>query len=415
MAAEGCTRIVRTTTFARAARRYWLGVFPYARAELAAWRRRAELIPDPTLRNAALDALRTKSNDLEGAVAFAAFAPSRAQTSIVRAITAFQLAFDYLDTVAELPNVNPIRNGHCLNQALLVAFSPGTPHPDYYQHQPRNDDAGYLKSLIDTCRAAICTLPSFAAVMAPARRALLRVVTYQSLTHGDANGSHAAFTDWAHSQSVPGIDMQWWETGAATGSQLSVLALIAAAADPRMQADRATAIEHAYFPWIGALGTLLDSIIDRRLDRIEGQRSLVDYYTSPLEMSERLRIMAIEARRAIHPLVDAENHILILAAMAAFFHSAPQASAPDVALATRAVLDAMGNWSTLQLIFFRTRRALARNSPPYMEQSYTTAIPSSPKTGNPDTSFTGSSGFRPRRRISSEYALGISKSADDTT
>lgn len=360
MAVQGCTCIVRAAAFARAARRYWLSAFPRARAEHGAWRRRAEQIPDPTLRNAALDALRTKSNDLEGAVAFAVFAPPRARINIVRAITAFQLAFDYLDTIVEMPNPDPITNGRSLNQALLVALSPGVPHPDYYKHQLHRDDAGYLEGLIDTCRAAISTLPSLAAITVPAQRALLRVVTYQSLNHGDAYGSRAAFTVWARSQSVAGIDLRWWETGAATGSQLSVLALIAAAADPTMRMDRATAIEHAYFPWIGALSTLLDSIIDRRVDEIEGQRSLVDYYTSPQETSERLRMMAVEALREIRPLVDAENHILILAAMAAFFHSTPQASAPDVALATRAVLDTMGGWATPALLFFRTRQVLAR-------------------------------------------------------
>ena len=41
------------------------------------------------------------------------------------------------------------------------------------------------------------------------------------------------------------------------------------------------------------------------------------------------------------PLSDAPSHTLILAAMAAFFHSTPQALAPEVRLATRAVLDAM--------------------------------------------------------------------------
>jgi hypothetical protein len=49
--------------------------------------------------------------------------------------------------------------------------------------------------------------------------------------------------------------------------------------------------------------------------------------------------------------------------MAAFFHSAPQASAPDVGLATRAVLDTMGSGANSALLLFRTRRALGRRSP----------------------------------------------------
>lgn len=361
MATEGCACIVRATTFVRAARRYWLSAFPHAYVEIAAWRRRAEQIPDPTLRTAALDALRTKIDDLEGAVAFAAFAPRRRRANIVRAIVAFQLTFDYLDNVSELPNVDPIRNGGSLHQALFVAFSPGAPHVDYYQHQPHRDDAGYLESLIGTCQAAICRLPSLAAITDSVRRALLRIVTYQSLNHGDAYGSRTAFTAWAYSQAVPGLDMQWWETGAATGSQLSVIALIVAAADPSMREEHATAIEQAYFPWIGALSTLLDGVIDRHRDSSERQRSLIDNYASSQQTAERLRMITVEALRAIRQLPDAENHTLILSAMAASFHSTPQASL-DIRLVTRAVLDTMGGSATAALLIFMARRALFASS-----------------------------------------------------
>ena len=363
MAAEGCTCVVRATTFASAARRYWLSAFPRVRTELGGWRCRAAQIPDPTLRHAALEALRTKSDDLEGAVAFSVFAPQQERAAIVRAITAFQLAFDYLDNVAELPNDNPIRNGRTLNRALLVSFAPGAPHPDYYQHQCHRDDGGYLEGLVSACQEAISALPSIAAVLAPAQRAVLRIATYQSLNHGDRYGSRAAFTDWAWSQLVPGVDMRWWEVGAAAGSQLSVHAMIAAAADPTMNPDRAAAIEHAYFPWIGALSTLLDSLVDRHLDVADGQQSLIDHYTSPTEILERFRTITLEARRSLDPLVDAENHVLILAAMAAFFHSSAKASAPDVAQTTRAVLDTVGGWATPALVFFRTRQILAHRSP----------------------------------------------------
>jgi tetraprenyl-beta-curcumene synthase len=344
--------------FARAARRYWLNVFPCARTELSVWRRRAERIPDRTLREAALDALTTKSDILEGAIAFASFTPITQRRSVVRAIVAFEIAFDYMDSVLEVPNPDPVANARSLGQALFASLGCGPEHSDYYVHHMCSDDRGYLGALVDACREALRTLPSFPLVVEPACRALSRVVTYQSLNHGDAHGSYAAFTDWAYSQSVPGTNMRWWETGAATGSQLSVLALIAAAADPSMDHDRATAIERAYFPWIGALSTLLDSVVDRHVDSMEGQRNLVDYYASPLEISERFRLMAVQARRALQLLPDADNHLLIIAAMAAFFHSAPQASAPGVGMATRAVVEAMGGQAIPALLFFKARRAL---------------------------------------------------------
>lgn len=313
------------------------------------------------MREAALRSLRTKSDILEGATAFVVLAPPSMHKQVIRAITAFEIAFDYLDTIVELPNPNHGANAHSLGRALLAAFEPGVTHPNYYENHSCDDDAGYLKSLVNACRAAIERLPSFGIVAEPARHSLTGIVSYQSLNRGGPDHSDDAFAEWAHSQTVPGTGLHWWETGAAVGSQLFVLALIAAAADPTMRAERVAAIEQAYFPWIGALSTLLDSVIDQQADRAEDQRSLVDYYSSPQIAAERLQLMAFEAQRAVLPLSDAPNHSVILAAMAAFFHSTPQASAPEVGLATRAVLDAMGVWATPALLFFRTRRALARS------------------------------------------------------
>jgi tetraprenyl-beta-curcumene synthase len=313
------------------------------------------------LREAALESLVTKCDVLEGAAAFATFTPPYLRRKVVRAITAFEIAFDYLDTIVELPNPEPVANTGSLGQALLAAFESGQGHADYYKHHDGRDDAGYLEGLVDTCRETLETLPSSAIVAEPAHHALSQIVTYQSLHHGDGRRSHDAFKDWACAQYTSGADLQWWEVGAAMGSQLYVLALIAAAADPATRPAQIAAIGYAYVPWIGALSTLLDSVIDQHEDRTAGQASLVDYYNSPKIVAERLRVMTIEARRLLHQLPDAENHILVLAGMAALFHSAPQASAPEVGIATRAVVDAMGAQVIPVLLLIKARRALSRS------------------------------------------------------
>jgi tetraprenyl-beta-curcumene synthase len=354
----------------RAARHYWLNVFPRAQRELNVWCRRAEQIPDFVLRQAAFDGLLSKSVDLEGATAFAAFVSPSLQGKVVRAITAFEIAFDYLDNVVELPSQDPIANGRSLNKALLVAISPGARHLDYYQHFPRRDDAGYLKALVHTCQAALESLPSFAAVVEPMYRALSRITTYQSLNHGDANGSRDAFQRWACSQTMGGVGLSWWETAAAAGSQLSVLVLIAAAGDPTMSPEHAVALEQAYFPWIGALSTLLDSVIDQQADRAENQQSLVDHYRSPRIAAERMRMITLKAVDAISELPDAEHHRLILAAMAAFFHSTPQASKPEVGVVTRTVFETMGAQAMPAFLLLRARRAWAYKSRGYSATAY---------------------------------------------
>lgn len=346
----------QTTLFARSALRYWLAIFPQTCGELRWWRERAQAIPDAGLRSAALESLLIKRGDLEGAVAFAVCAPRPLRHRLVRGLAAWEIAFDYLDTISEYPNPDPVANGRRLNQALITALTPDAGHSDYYALHLREGDDGYLVALADACRIAVSSLPSYTRVMAPIRRALSRIVTYQSLNHGDASGSYAAFMDWAASQVEPGVDLKWWEMAAAGGSQLTILALIAAAADPRLTEQRAMAIERAYFPWIGALSTLLDSLIDQPSDKAEGQPNLIDYYDSPQHLADRFGEIASEAVRCVRTLPDADHHSLILGAMAAFFHS--QASSPDARTATQAVLDAVGKAGSPALLVFRLRYGL---------------------------------------------------------
>ncbi len=364
MAGPACNPGALGSAFVGAARRYWLSVFPCVCREARNWRLRAGEIPDPALRKLAFDAQRTKRENLDGVAAFAAFVPLARRASVVRALTAYQVAFDYIDTISEQPNTNPVANGRHLNQALCTALEPGVAHLDYYAHHRQCDDAGYLENLIDASRAAIATLPSRAAVAEPARRATTRIVTYQSLNHGDGNGSHDAFARWARAETTPSTGLRWWETGAAAGSPLPVFALIAAAAHPNVQPDEAAAIESAYFPWIASLSTLLDSLVDHHEDTTDGQRNLIDCYSSPQETASRLQLIAAQALRRTRALAGGEHHTMILAAMASFFHCSPQASSPDIHLATQGIIDTMGHLATPSVLILKARRGAARLTEP---------------------------------------------------
>lgn len=304
-----------------------------------------------------MESLLIKRGDLEGAVAFAVCVPRRLRATLIQGIAAWEIAFDYLDTIGELPNPDPIANGRALNQALITAVTPGAAHSDYYILHIREDDGGYLAALVDMCRHAIASLPAFDRIASPVRQALSRIVTYQSLNHGDAAGSHAAFAEWAISQKVAGAGLEWWEIAAAAGSQLTVLAMMTASADPRLTSERVLALENAYFPWVGALSTLLDSLVDQPRDKSEGQPNLIDYYGSPEQAARRLGEIASEAVARVRVLPDGDHHALLLAAMAAFFHS--QARWRSARLATQAVLDAMGSYSSPALFIFKLRYGFA--------------------------------------------------------
>jgi tetraprenyl-beta-curcumene synthase len=353
-------RLAPVIVFADAARRYWLGVFPCGRRELRHWRLRAGEILDPVLRRLAVEAQHTKRESLEGAIAFATFAPRASRNAVIRALTAYQTAFDYIDTVSEQPNVDPIANGRRLNEALMRALEPGRPHLDYYAHHNQCEDAGYLRDLVDTCRTALSGLPSYDAIADTVRGATARVVSYQTLNHGDAHGSLDAFTRWARAETKRSIDLSWWEAGAAGGSPLPVFALFAAAASPKTEAKDAAAVEGAYFPWIASLNSLLDNLVDRREDAAEGQRNLIDYYDSPAQTATRLQTLASRAVGCTEALSNGQQHTMILAAMAGFYHTSPQASVPDAGLATQRILDTMaGDFAVLATLVLRLRRAVA--------------------------------------------------------
>lgn len=323
-----------------AAGRYWLGVFPEARQEIRGWRARAVRIPDPTLRRLALAAHRDKQGNLEGAVAFATFAQPTGRRTAIRAAVAYQTLFDYLDYLSEEPSANPIANGRRLNSALLSAVTPDRHPLDHYAlRDGGGGDGGYLGALIETCRLATAKLPAFSTIAEPVREASARVAEYQSLNHGDGDGRHEGFEHWARALNGSSPRLHWWETGAAAGSTLDLLALFAAATDLRLEQAAVKALAAAYFPWVGALHSLLDSLADCAEDEASGARGLIAYYRSAEEVAERLDTIAAQATRHAAALPDGEAHALIVAAMTSFYLcDLARSSSPYARLAVPALL-----------------------------------------------------------------------------
>lgn len=346
--------------FAGAAGRYWLGVFPHVGREVRHWRRLAGEIPDPVLRRLALVTQRAERGNLDGAAAFAVLVPRAHRKRVVRAVVAFQATYDYVDTLAEQPSVDPVANGHQLHLALLTALDPEVEHPNYYAHHSGGRDDGYIRSLIDTCRSAFGSLPSYASVAEPALRAARRMVAYQSFNHETRGSPHLALARWASALTPPGTGLQWWETAAGAASSLSVFALIAAAAQPSLSASETAAMQDAYFPWIGALHVLLDSLIDRGDDVAVGQHSLVDHYSTSEEAAVRMQIIAARSLQLTETLTAGTQHALILAAMTSFYLSAPSASAPGARLVAQQVQRTMGILATPTMVVFGARRAIGR-------------------------------------------------------
>lgn len=339
--------------------RYLTSIFPLVRRELAHWQRRARTIPDPVLRADAIASLSKRGN-VEGAALFAVLAPRSHRRATVQALVAFQAAYNYLDTLAEQVSADPIANGRQLHQALLVALDPGAGQPDHYALHPQRDDGGFLAALVDACSTALTTLPSYAAVSAVCSTAAARIVTFQSLNLTERQGGHEALERWARQRAAEGSPLDWWQAAAAEGSSLAVHALIATAANPDVRLRDVEAIDAAYFPWICALHSLLDSLVDVAEDERAGQRNLLSYHASTAQAALAMGFLAQRATDAIRDLPDVRQHQVILSAMVGYYLSSPEASTPYARAVGASVAGAVGPLLPSALALFKVRRALTR-------------------------------------------------------
>jgi tetraprenyl-beta-curcumene synthase len=352
-------RVALAGTFLDAALRYWLTVFPRVRRELRLRRSRAGEVPDPVLRGLALAALEKRGN-IEGAAAFAAFVPWRRRRASIGALAAFQSAYNYIDMLAEQPAADPVANARRLHEALLVALDPAAAHLDYYEHHPQHDDGGYLHELVETCRAALAALPSYAAVAAPVHAATVSIAEFQSLSLGRSPSERDELVRWARSETPPGSGLQWWETASARGTSLGVHALIATAAERHVEPAGVAAIAAAYLLWAGSLHSLLDSLVDETEDADSGQFSFIGCYASPAEAAAGMGRLAARSARALRALPHGRRHAVILAGMTASYLSLPEASAPRVREAAQSVIAAVGPPVGAALAVFRARHLLGR-------------------------------------------------------
>jgi hypothetical protein len=178
-------------------------------------------------------------------------------------------------------------------------------------------------------------------------------VAFQSLSLGERE----TLERWAGELTPAGSGLAWWETAAGAGSSLCVHALIAAAALPAARAQDLAALERAYFPWIGALHSLLDSLVDEAEDAHIGQLSLVGCYPSPADAARRMGRLAARSLGLTRELPPSgrRHHAVLLAAMAANYLSEPEASSPRARPLAHGVREAIGGPLAAALLVFRAR------------------------------------------------------------
>ncbi|MGN6188123.1 MAG: DUF2600 family protein [Conexibacter sp.] len=332
---------------------YWLVIYPRTREELRRWDRRAAAIADPELRAHALTKLRTERMVLEGAAAFALLAHRRHRTDVIRACVTFEVIYELTDVLGEQPVADPVTHNLVLNRALLSAVEPFTPHEAHLRSIGRSDP-DYLHELIDVCREAIVQLPGHAAILSTVQRLAALAAETQTLNHAGLSEGHRTLARWAASHGVR--DAMWWELAAATSSPLGMFALFAAASSPALAQETVAAIDAAYFPWIGALVWLLESLVDHLEDAGADNLSYFGQYASPEEAARRLVVLARRAGEAATSLPNGATHALLLAGAVGLYVSAREASHPAVRDAVDALCTSIGGPLRLLMAVSRLRR-----------------------------------------------------------
>lgn len=286
--------------------------------ELGRWRHHAHDIPEPALRSDALDALRKKRTNTDGAAVFATLAEGRNLTAL-RLLAVYQALWDYLDSSVERHPTE--ENGRELHLALVEALELDGPLSDYYRHHPWDDDGGYLVDLVQHCRARCRELPSYgevrSAVLQEARRAQV-----QALNHLPRRELRdAALARWAAREGPPESETEWFETTAAASASLVILPLLALSARPSLSTADVAQARAAYWPWVTVATTMLDNYADQTEDIARGNHNYFTHYSDEAIGVARLCDCIDRALRRVGELPNGERHLVIVASMIAMYLS----------------------------------------------------------------------------------------------
>jgi tetraprenyl-beta-curcumene synthase len=302
--------------------------------EVNEWRQLARAIPDRELRTDALEALACKRANIDGAALFWTLPRARSR-DLLRLLVAYEILADYLDCTSERAAAHGIRNGLQLHRALIEAIDPSRPLSDYYRHHPWREDGGYIRALIGYCRRTAARLPSFAQVQPLAARAA-RLTTVLALNHEpDPSLRDTEIKAWSELHFPEGSPLAWFELAGGASAWLTVLALLALAADTGREREEVERTYAAYLPWVSLVGTMLDSYADVAEDREVGAHSYIAHYTNATQALERIGEILTEALAKVGDLPNGERHLALISCMVAMYLSKDSARTTGNLPATR--------------------------------------------------------------------------------
>lgn len=311
------------------------------RRELRHWRMLAASIPDPALRLAAVGSLDDKRYYTDGAALFWVL-PRRRSRELLALLTTYQTIANYLDYASEAGAARRGGCGESLMMALVDAVDVGGPVHDYYADHPWRDDGGYLRALVQRCRAACAALPRYDVARASLLREARRGRALELCHDPDPRRRDAALQRLATEDLNAVAGAAWFEVAGSATSLLGVIAVLALAADETTTAQDLDAALAVYVPWVGALSLMLDGYVDQADDAVTGSWSAVAYYPDPAVASERIVALMRTALDGVAGLRRGERHTVVIAAMIAMYLTSADATAEPLAACTRGLRQAGG-------------------------------------------------------------------------
>jgi hypothetical protein len=213
-----------------------------------------------------------------------------------------------------------------------------------------------LRSLVETCRDCCRAVPSFHNV-APLLHKEATRISVQAINHAaEPTQLSPALRDWV-AREYPGThEVAWFEIAAAAGANLAIYALFALAAETQCSSDHIEDTYRAYFPWTGALATMLDGFVDQFDDAQHGEHCYIAYYESPAEATKRISRLVRRCLSETHSLTNGERHTLVAASMVAMYLSRDSARASPLSTASQEMAQAGGSLTRALLPVLRLWR-----------------------------------------------------------
>jgi tetraprenyl-beta-curcumene synthase len=323
--------------------------------EIEPWRRRARAIPDAPIRVDALSALAHKRTHAEGAALFWIL-PRRRKPHLLRLLVDYQIAWDFLDDVSERGARAGVVNGYGLYKALIDALDVDGAVGDYYRLHPWSDDGGYLTALVGACRSGCRQLPAYEEVRPMLCRETARAHVLGINHDRSPSGRDATLRGWAEREYASQIQASWFELAGAASASLTVHAILTLAAESRCEWGEVEGAYSAYFPWISALGTMLDSYVDRAEDAARGNHIYIDHYPTGEAGLRRVGDLVSRSTWEARGLRNGYRHAVIVACMVAMYLSKDSAREPAMKGSTRGLLHAGGSLAVLLLPVLRIWR-----------------------------------------------------------